>query len=157
MKARLSRHGSPLLWAVLLLPLAISCATSKDKPDPAENLRAGIRDVVADPGRVSKMLAAVDELQLISGELDMLIAEEQGSLATLLRDYGTSRAEVETSLVAFNTRREHLAQRLLTTHAAVKAEATAPEWKKLRKLELEMIAFAAGKSIGQAAPAGEGS
>ena len=51
--------------------------------------------------------------------------------------------------------REALALRVLTAHAALKAEATAPEWKKLRKLEMEMITSAATRSLGQAAPSGK--
>jgi hypothetical protein len=54
-----------------------------------------------------------------------------------------------------NGKQEYLARRCLTAHAALKAEATAAEWKKLRKLELEMMMFAASRSLGQATPAGK--
>jgi hypothetical protein len=155
MKAGLSRSLAGLVWTALLLSVALTYASSKEKPDPAEALRAGIREIVADPARASKMLASVDEIEAAIGELDSLIAEERSLLATLLRDYGSSRAAVDASFVEFDTRRESLARRVLKTHAAFKAEATASEWKKLRKLEMEMVMSAAVKSIGQAAPSGK--
>jgi hypothetical protein len=118
-------------------------------------LRAGIQEVVADPVRASKMLAAVDEIEAAIGELNSLIAVERASLRALLLDHGSSRAAVDASLAEFNANHEALARRCLTAHAALKAEATAAEWKKLRKLELEMMTFAATRTLGQAAPAGK--
>jgi hypothetical protein len=48
-----------------------------------------------------------------------------------------------------------LARRVLAAHVALKGEATAAEWKKLRKTEMDMVMFAASKSVGQGAPAGK--
>jgi len=155
MKARLSRWLSRLLCAALVLPLALSCASSKEKPDPVANLRAGISEVVADPARAAKMLALVDEMEAVITELDQLIADERASLISLLRDYGTPREEIEKSLADFNGQHESIARRFLTAHASLKAEAAPSEWQKLRKPEMEMVAFASTKSIGQAKPAGK--
>jgi len=154
MKAGLLRLLAVVVWAALLLGGALSYAGSKERPDPTDRLRAGIREDVADQARASKMLASVDEIEAAIGELNSLIAQERASLAALLRDPGSSRAAVDASLAEFNTARESLARRVLASHAALKAETTAAEWKKLRKLEMEMITFAAAKSIGQA-PAGK--
>ena len=155
MNVRRSSQLTALACAVLLVPGIALWAGSKDDPDPAGKLRAGIQEVVADPTRASKMLAAVDEIETAIGELDTLIADERASLRALLLDHGSSRAAVDASLAEFNANHESLARRCLTAHAALKAEATAVEWKKLRKLELEMMTFAASRSLGQAAPAGK--
>jgi len=155
MNARLSRPLVALAWAALLVPVALSFAGSKEKSDPVASLRSGIQEVVVDPDRAAKMLAAVDEIEAAIGELDRLIADERASLRALLLDHGSSRAAVDASLAEFNAKHESLARRCLTAHAALKAEATAAEWKKLRKLELEMMTFAATRSLGQAAPAGK--
>lgn len=143
-----------VLWMALFVPTVPSGAESTAEPDPAGSLRTGIGEVVADPPRASRMLAAVEEIAAAIGELDSLVADESAALGALLRDRGSSRAEVDASLASFNSRREALALRVLTAHAALKAEATAPEWKKLRKLEMEMITAAASRSLGQAAPSG---
>jgi len=155
MNARPSRTLAALAWAALIVPVALSVAGSKEDPDPAGKLRAGIKDVVADPARASKMLAAVDEIETVIGELNSLIADERTSLRGLLLDHGSSRAAVDASLAEFNAKHESLARRCLTAHAALKAEATAEEWKKLRKLELEMMTFAATRSLGQSTPSGK--
>jgi hypothetical protein len=155
MNARLSRTLAALAWAALLVPVALSFAGSKENPDPVASLRTGIKDVVADPARAANMLASVDEVETAIGELNSLIADERASLRALLLDFGSSRATVDASLAEFNAKHESLARRCLTAHAALKAQATASEWKKLRKLELEMMTFAASRSLGQAAPAGK--
>ena len=153
MNARLSRTLAALALAALIVPVALLVAGSKENPDPVASLRGGIKDVVADPARAAKMLAAVDEIETAIGELNGLIADERASLRALLLDHGSSRAAADASLAEFNAKHESLARRCLTAHAALKAEATAAEWKKLRKLELEMMTFAATRSLGQAAPA----
>ena len=155
MNDRLSCRLAALVSAALLIPAIALWAGSKGEPDPAADLRAGIQDVVADPARASKMLAAVDEIETVIGELNSLIADERASLRALLLDHGSSRAAVDASLTEFNANHESLARRCLTAHAALKAEATAAEWKKLRKLELEMMTFAATRSLGQATPSGK--
>jgi hypothetical protein len=155
MEARLPRSRVRLVCAALLLPFALSCASSQEKPGPAAKLRAEIRDVVADPGRASEMLAAVDEMEAISAELDALIAAERRSLVALVREYATAREEIEKSLAEFNARHESIARRFLEVHASLKAQASAAEWQKLRKPEMEMLASASGKTIGQAKPAGK--
>jgi len=155
MNYRLSCRLLVLVSAALLVPAIALWAGSKDEPDPAGKLRAGIQDIVADPARASKMLAAVDEIETVIGELNSLIADERASLRALLLDHGSSRAVVDASLNEFNAKHESLARRCLTAHAALKAEATAAEWKKLRKLELEMMTFAATRSLGQATPSGK--
>ena len=155
MNDRLSCRLAALVSAALLIPAIALWAGSKDEPDPAGELRAGIQDVVADPARASKMLAAVDEIETVIGELNSLIADERASLRALLLDHGSSRAAVDASLAEFNANHESLARRCLTAHAALKAEATAAEWKKLRKLELEMMTFAATRSLGQSTPSGK--
>jgi len=156
MSSRLSQPRVVLSWAALLLAVASLCAGSKDKPtNPAASLRAGVREVVADQARVSKMLAAIDEIEATVGEMDTLIANERASLGALLRDYDSPRAAVDASLAEFNVRRESLSRRALTAHAEFKAQATASEWKKLRKLEMDMITFAASRSLGQAPSSGK--
>lgn len=155
MNDRLSCRLAALACAVLLLPAIALWADSKKDPDPAVQLRAGIQEFVADPDRASKMLAAVDEIETAITELNSLIAGERASLRALLLDHGSSRSAVDASLAEFNANHESLARRCLTAHAALKAEATAAEWKKLRKLELEMMTFAATRSLGQATPAGK--
>jgi hypothetical protein len=155
MKLRLSHLLAAFGLAAVLLPAVALWAGSKEEPDPAAELRGGIQEVVADPDRAAKMLAAVDEVEGAIGELNSLIADERASLRALLLDHGSSRAAVDASLSEFNAKHESLARRCLTAHAALKAEATAAEWKKLRKLELEMMMFAASRSLGQAAPAGK--
>ena len=155
MNARLSRTLAALAWAALLVPVGLASAGSKENKDPVADLRSGIKDVVADPARASKMLAAVDEIETVIGELKSLIADERASLRALLLDHGSSRAAVDASLTEFNAKHESLARRCLTAHAALKAEATAAEWKKLRKLELEMMTFAATRSLGQSTPSGK--
>jgi hypothetical protein len=155
MIVRVSRLFAALAWAALLVPVALSFAGSKENSDPVASLRSGINEVVADPTRASTMLAAVDEIETAIVELDTLIADERASLRALLLDHGSSRAAVDASLAEFNANHESLARRCLTAHAALKAEATAAEWKKLRKLELEMMTFAATRSLGQATPSGK--
>jgi hypothetical protein len=154
MKVGPLRSLTALLGATLLLSLALSCASSKKTPDPAVKLRTGISENVADPARAASMLAAVDEIEAAVGELDTLVAKERASLLTLLRDYRSSRSALDASLAEFTTARESVARRALAAHARLKADATAPEWKKLRKLEMEMIMFVATKSVGKA-PAGK--
>jgi hypothetical protein len=129
----------------------LSCTSSKERPDPVENLRAGIREVVMDPARASKMLTAVDQMEAAIAENRRLIDDERAALLSLLRDYRSSREEIERSLAEFNTRHEASAQSFLATHAALKAEATEPEWKKLRKLEMELLMFAAAQALGEKA------
>ena len=154
MKIRQLNPLAVVLGVTLLVSAFHSGAESKAEPDPAGSLRAGIGEIVADPARAARMLAAVDEIRAAIGELDTLVAEEGATLGALLRDRGSSRAEVDASLSSFNGRREAIARRVLTAHAALKAEATAPEWKKLRKLEEAMITSAASKSLDQAVPSG---
>lgn len=155
MRVPMSRLPGALALAAVLLPAIVLWAGSKDDRDPAAELRAHIREVVADAPRASKMLAAVDEIEAAVGELDILITGERVSLRALLLDHGSTRAAVDASLEQFNTRHEALARRCLTAHCALKAEATAPEWKKLRKLELELMTFAASRSLGQAESSGK--
>ena len=95
------------------------------------------------------MLARVADIEAAVREIDTLAAREHASLLVLLRDNASSRAALGASLAEFNTAREALARRVLAAHAALKADATAPEWKKLRQLEMEMITFAATQSVGR--------
>jgi hypothetical protein len=136
MKLRLSHLLAAFGLAAVVLPALALWAGSKDDQDPAGKLRAHIHDVVADPARAAKMLAAVDDVETVIGELDSLIAGERASLSALVLDHGSTRAAVDPSLTAFNSKHEALARRCLTAHCALKAEATAAEWQKLRKLEL---------------------
>jgi hypothetical protein len=154
MRVGLSRSLAALAGAALLLSTALSCASTKKAPDPAGDLRSGIGRIVADPVRATKMLASVDEIEAATGELGTLVTQERSSLVTLMRDYGSTRAAVDGSLEEFNSKRDALTRRLLAAHVSLKADATAPEWKKLKKLEMEMILSAATKSVGNA-PAGK--
>jgi hypothetical protein len=155
--AVLSRCAAVLAAAGLLAGAALAHAAAKDKekPDPAAKLRVEIRETVPDSERAGRMLAAVDEIEAAIREVDALIAEERAALAALLRDHGSERAAVDASLAAFAARREPLAQRVLAAHVALKGEATAAEWKKLRKTEMDMLMFAASKSIGRSKTAGK--
>jgi hypothetical protein len=155
MKLRLSHLLAACGLAAVLLPALGLWAGSKDDQDPVGKLRDHIQEVVADPTRAAKMLAAVDEIEATIGELDSQIAAERASLGALLLDHGSARAAVDASLDDFNAKHEALARRCLTAHCALKAEATAAEWKKLAKLELEMMTFAATRSLGQAASVGQ--
>ncbi len=143
-----SRVLAALAGMTLLLGVALSCASSTQKAAPAAELRAGVREVVADPVRATRMAAAVDELEATAGRLDALLGESHAAIVRLLRDYHSSRAAVESSLAEYNTKRDALAQRMLSAHAALKADATAPEWKKLWKLETEVLKSAATRSLG---------
>ena len=154
MNCGLSRTLTALLAAGLLLSGALSSAGSKKLQDPAGELRAGIERSVADPTRAAAMLSAVDDIESLVGELDRLVADERASLAALLRDHGSSREAVDTSLAEFNARREALARRVLAAHAGLKAQATAAEWKKLRGLEMDMVMVAATRSLGQTESSG---
>jgi len=149
MRACLSWTSAALVGVAFLSCLALSCASSKEKTDPAGELRAGIGEIVADPARATRMLARVADIEAAVREIDTLAAREHASLLVLLRDNASSRAALGASLAEFNTAREALARRVLAAHAALKADATAPEWKKLRKLEMEMITFAATQSVGR--------
>jgi hypothetical protein len=155
MNDRLSCRLAVIVSAALLIPAIALWAGSKGDPNPAAKLRAEIHDAVVDPARAAKMLAAVDEIEAAIGELDALVASERASLRALLLDHSSMRATVDASLDEFNARHEALARRCLTAHAALKAEATAAEWKKVRKAELEMMVFAASRSLGQAQAAGK--
>jgi hypothetical protein len=155
MKVGLSRSLVALAGVALALSAATLRAAKKEKEDPAGKLRASVSATVADPDRAARMLATVDEIEAAVGELNTLIAAERTSLAALLADYRSSREAVDASLAGFNRKRDGIARRVLATHAAFKAQATASEWKKLRKLEMEMITFAASRSLGQAAPSGK--
>jgi hypothetical protein len=139
-----------LAGAVLSISVALSCASSKQPPDPAANLRAGIGELGGAPERTAKMLATVDDIEAAVGEASDLVARERAELVTLLRDYSSTRAEAEASLAGFNDRRDALMERILAAHVALKSSTTPDEWKKLRKLEMEMIRFAATKSVGKA-------
>jgi hypothetical protein len=150
MTGGLSRPLAALVGAVLLAGAALSCASSKQAADPAAKLRAGIDELAAAPERTARMLAAVDDIEAAVVELDALVARERAELVALLRDYASPRAEVEASLAGFNASRDALMGRILAAHTALKAGTTADEWKKLRKLEMEMIRFAATKSVGKA-------
>ena len=154
MKAGLSRSFAAPAGAALLLGAVLSCASAKEAPDPAAQLRAGIGEIAADPARAVAMLAAVDEIEAAAADLHQLVTGERAELLPLLRDHGSPRAAVEASLAAYSTRRDAVTRRVLAAHTALKAETTAAEWKKLRKLEMEMILFAASSSVGQA-PAGK--
>jgi hypothetical protein len=154
MKTGLSRSPAARVAAALLLGVALSCASSKVAPDPAAELRAGIGEIAADPARAAAMLAAVDEIEAAAADLHQLVTGERAELLQLLRDHGSSRAAAEASLAVYSTRRDAVTRRVLAAHAALKAETTAAEWKKLRRLEMEMILFAASSSVGQA-PAGK--
>lgn len=154
MTTHLPRGLITLVGAALSLSLALSCASSKQAPEPAANLRAGIGELGGAPERTAKMLAAVDDIEAAVGELNDLIAGERAALVSLLRDYSSTRAEAEASLAGFNDRRDALMERILAAHVALKSSTTPDEWKKLRKLEMEMIRYAATKSVGKP-PAGK--
>ena len=145
----LSRSLFALAGVALSLSVALSCASSKQAPDPAASLRAGIGELGGAPERTARMLAAVDDIDAAVGELNDLVARERAEIVTLLRDYSSPRAEVEASLAGFNTSRDALMERILAAHVALKSSTTTDEWKKLRKLEMEMIRFAATKSVGK--------
>jgi len=98
--AHRSRLLAALGLAALLVPAIALWADSKEEPDPVAELRAGIQEVVADPARASKMLAAVDEIEAAIVELNGLIAVERASLRALLLDHGSSRAAADASLTS---------------------------------------------------------
>jgi hypothetical protein len=154
MNAGLSRTLVALAL-VLLLGAVAGPAVAKEQEDPVGKLRAGISEAVTDPARAAKLEAAVDGIEAVVKELNDLMAAERAGLATLIRDPGSSRAAVDASLQEFNGKREALARRALASHAAFKALATADEWKKLKKLETEMLMYAATRSLGQTASTGK--
>ena len=154
MKANLAWSLAVVAGAAVLLGAGVAVGGAKEPPDPAAKLKAGIREVVADPARAEAMVGAVDEIEAAVREIDALIGAERAALAGLLRDYRATRADVDASVAEFNARREPLARRVLTAHAGLKTQATPAEWKKLRKLELDMVTFAAARTLGQATPSG---
>lgn len=156
MSARRSHRLLVTLCVVALVAGGLARAGSKHQPtDPAESLRAKITEVVADPERASKMLAAVDDIEATVGELDALLEAEHTELSALLRDSGSSRQAVDASLARFNDQREALAHRILAAHVSLKAAASPSEWKALHKPEMEMITDAASRSLGQSAQSGK--
>jgi cell division septum initiation protein DivIVA len=122
----------------LLIPLALSCG-SKEPPDVLADMRGGIDEIVSDDARAARMRAALDELESTIVEADSLFEKERITLDAMVRNYGSTREEIERSLAEFNTHHETFARRFLASHAALKAEATAEEWKKLRELEMSVV------------------
>jgi hypothetical protein len=137
---------------MLLVPLALACG-SKEPPNAVADMRGGINEIVIDPARAARMQAVLDKIEAAVVAADSLYEEERVALEAMVRNYGSSREEIEQSLLGFNALHESYARRFFAAHASLKAEATAEEWKELREFEMSVIQSAATRATEETAPA----
>lgn len=121
----------------------------KKSADPVGDLRAAITKEVADPARAAAMSASVDAMARATGEIGALATRQKETIQPMLRDYGSSRGDIEAKLAEFEKQRKALSQKLLEAHLAFKSQATPAEWGKLRKVEEQAVANAAIVALGQ--------
>ncbi len=135
----------------VLLGVLAACASSA--PDPAEDqleaLRKEVLETVTDEERAAAILGQVDQMEGLLVELGQIISRHNEEIRALVRDYGTTRPEIEAEFARFLEERQRVATSLAGAHYKLKAQATAEEWKKLSKKEKAAIDWAANRHLGE--------
>ena len=130
---------------------AIGCRSSGPGTagDQLAMLRQEIREVVPDADREQTMLASVGSMEAAMLELVTVVTRHRAELRTLVRDYGTTRLQLETALARFLEERREIAGELADAHFELKSTASADEWKQLVDAEKKALAWAAQRNLGE--------
>ncbi len=132
--------------AILCGMYTASCSSLRraDK-DPVQSLKTEVRKIVEDIARADAMLASIDQMTALAGQLRTTAKRQRAEIDKQLRDYGTTRVQIEAILDANGKERQKIADQLVNAHYNFKAKATQKEWKSLAKMEKAALADAAKK------------
>ena len=138
--------GAGVALAVAALVLLPACALRKGPPDPAkvqrkmtatlEGEKALIRSTVSNPEKADKVIALLDDRDRLVAEQAKTVADYRDRMKALNADYDADRSDFEKAVAAYNEDRAKWQSEFAILIGAMKAEATATEWKAISKYQL---------------------
>lgn len=146
MKKSLSRI---LAVAVAGLMLSAGCALRKGPPDAAkiqqkiqataDGERELIRAAVADSERAENLVGLLAERDRLVAEQAERITAYRELMLALNADHGAERASFEEAVASYNAGRREWQREVAELVDAMKAEATAEEWKAIAKYQVKKM------------------
>ncbi len=128
---------------ILCSVLLASCARfrSEDQTNAFEELRGEISQTVAEPARADAMQQQLDTMADLVNKLKMVRNDQRIKLNAQIKNYSTTRAELEATMEGFLKERQVITEAFFDAHYAFKAQASAEEWKRLAKKEKAAFAW----------------
>jgi hypothetical protein len=138
--------GAGIALAVAALVLLPACALRKGPPDPEkvqrkmtatlEGEKELIRSKVASPERADNVIALLDDRDRLVADHAKTVADYRNRMKALNGDYDADRSDFEEAIAAYNEDRAKWQSEFASLISAMKAEATATEWKAISKYQL---------------------
>jgi hypothetical protein len=134
-------HGWPSLLAVLalcaLLELTYGCSkfTKKAEFEPGnewvEDMRARVEENIEDPGKKTRMLALVDQIEKDLLEVDRVVRKLYTDLDILGDNYDSTPEEFQKVISKFEDDREKVVARIVDSRFKMRDLSTPETWEKL--------------------------
>jgi len=138
------KRSLKLLWIIVAACVLCACAgsgsTSVQRAEKAfDELRSAVTKGVAEPGRQTRALAAVDGLQAAALDFSDRFARFEAEIEHLNADPDTSRDALAAKFHAFNAERNVLRGNVVKAHLALLAEVGAESWPKVSDFEQKAL------------------
>ena len=132
----------PLLFALLalcvLLGITYGCSKIKKKKakfDPGtewvEDMRARVAENIEDPGKKTRMMALVDQIEKDLLEVDRVVRKLYADLDTLGDNYNSTPDEFRKVISKFETDRKNVGDRIIDRRFKMRDLSTAEQWEEL--------------------------
>ena len=107
--------------------------------DPMQELRQQVRTTVTDPEREGRMLESIDRMDHKLEELATQFASVMKRKRALLKNYDSTRGELETLLIDGSYDRQRLQRSLLEIHIQFKSLLTEEEWDLILPVQTRAV------------------
>ena len=125
--------------AVLGLALSSCQLFGGASDDPMQELREQVRTTVTDPEREGRMLESIDQMDYKLEELATQFANLIKQKRALLKNYDSTRDDLETLLIDGSYDRQRLQRSLLEIHIQFKSFLTEEEWDLILPVQTRAV------------------
>jgi hypothetical protein len=126
---------------VVSLVLLVGCGRNKKESaygpgnEWVNDMRDQIQKNIDDPEKVTKLLAVVDEIEIVLMEMDQAVLVYYATLDSLDADYNSTREDFQSVIDAFNVQRLERSNELVGHMFEMKRIAGREDWKTVSDID----------------------
>lgn len=134
---------SDILIALVYILIINGCSHQPvSEPETRKEMLHELQDYliqIPEPDRRERVMDLLDKLAEGLAELNRTVTQFGMETKQLNADYDATRADFQKLLAKFNTSRQVVQQKLLTTHYEIKELTTEKEWAGIAKMEKQAV------------------
>ncbi len=154
------RWGRNRGWICVLpvVPILLILAGCSHEPKPSkvdvakgilDDIRAGVREEIKDPGRASEAVGLVDQMEQMIMEASEARKAHEARIVSLNANYDATEEDFKAVFREFNAKKNSRQDRLVGVIQQAKALTTAAEWKAIAKVKAHALEAAVHAELGR--------